>query len=161
MQHRVIVVGSAVGGSAVANAFGKAGIPTLVLEKGAERDDSTRGDILHPPTLAFLDRWGVLGPLHADGSLPITTMAVTSRELGRLATYRIPPAGRRGGDRGEPPAVAPDSAVERARQPGGVCERAQPELRLGRAGSRMGPEPGRPGGGRPRQPRLAVPLPLI
>jgi len=93
MQHRVIVVGAAVGGSAVANAFGQAGIPTLVLEKGAERDNSTRGDILHPPTLAFLDRWGVLGPLHEDGSLPITTMAVTSRELGRLATYSIPPAG--------------------------------------------------------------------
>src|SRR5574341_55355 len=85
MQHRVIVVGAAVAGSAVANAFGQAGIPTLVLEKGAERDNSTRGDILHPPTLAFLDRWGVLGPLHVDGALPITTMAVTSRELGRLA----------------------------------------------------------------------------
>jgi 2-polyprenyl-6-methoxyphenol hydroxylase-like FAD-dependent oxidoreductase len=93
MQHRVIVVGAAVAGSAVANAFGQAGIPTLVLEKGAERDNSTRGDILHPPTLAFLDRWGVLGPLHADGSLPMTTIAVTSRELGRMATYPIPPAG--------------------------------------------------------------------
>ena len=93
MQHRVIVVGAAVGGSAVANALGQAGVPTLVLEKGAERDNSTRGDILHPPTLAFLERWGVLGPLHEDGSLPITTMAVTSRELGRLATYPIPPAG--------------------------------------------------------------------
>src|SRR5919107_160310 len=67
MQHRVIVVGAAVAGSAVANAFGQAGIPTLVLEKGAERDNSTRGDILHPPTLAFLERWGVLGPLHEDG----------------------------------------------------------------------------------------------
>jgi 2-polyprenyl-6-methoxyphenol hydroxylase-like FAD-dependent oxidoreductase len=93
MQHRVIVVGAAVGGSAVANALGQAGIPTLVLEKGAERDNSTRGDILHPPTLAFLDRWGVLGPLHEDGSIPITTMAVTSRELGRMATYPIPPTG--------------------------------------------------------------------
>jgi 2-polyprenyl-6-methoxyphenol hydroxylase-like FAD-dependent oxidoreductase len=92
MQHRVIVVGAAVGGSAMANALGQAGVPTLVLEKGAERDNSTRGDILHPPTLAFLERWGVLGPLHEDGALPITTMAVTSRELGRLATYPIPPA---------------------------------------------------------------------
>jgi 2-polyprenyl-6-methoxyphenol hydroxylase-like FAD-dependent oxidoreductase len=89
MQHRVIVVGAAVGGSALANALGSAGIPTLVLEKGAERDNSTRGDILHPPTLAFLDRWGVLGPLHEDGSLPMTTIAVTSAELGRLATYPV------------------------------------------------------------------------
>jgi 2-polyprenyl-6-methoxyphenol hydroxylase-like FAD-dependent oxidoreductase len=93
MEQRVIVVGAAVAGGAVANALGQAGIPTLVLEKGAERDNSTRGDILHPPTLAFLDRWGVLGPLHADGALPVTTMAVTSRELGRLGTYPIPPAG--------------------------------------------------------------------
>ena len=49
MQQRVIVVGAAVGGSALANALGSAGIPVLVLEKGAERDNSTRGDILHPP----------------------------------------------------------------------------------------------------------------
>ena len=89
MQHRAIVVGAAVGGCALANALGQAGIPTLVLEKGAERDNSTRGDILHPPTLAFLERWGVLGPLHADGSLPMTTIAVTSAELGRLAEYLV------------------------------------------------------------------------
>lgn len=93
MQHRAIVVGAAVGGSALANALGRAGVPTLVLEKGAERDNSTRGDILHPPTLAFLERWGVLGPLHEDGSIPMTTLAVTSSELGRLATYPIEPAG--------------------------------------------------------------------
>lgn len=92
MEHRAIVVGAAVAGSAVANALGQAGVPTLVLEKGAERDNSTRGDILHPPTLALLDRWGVLGPLHADGLLPMTTIAVTSTELGRLATYPIAPA---------------------------------------------------------------------
>ena len=94
-----IVVGAAVAGSAVANALGQMGIRTLVLEKGPERDNSTRGDILHPPTLAFLDRWGVLADLHADGALPITKIAVSHRDLGRLATYDIPsrgegPAGR-------------------------------------------------------------------
>lgn len=93
MDHRVIVVGAAVAGSAVANALGQLGVPTLVLEKGAERDNSTRGDILHPPTLGFLDRWGVLGHLHRDGALPITEIAVSSRELGRLATYAIEPVG--------------------------------------------------------------------
>jgi 2-polyprenyl-6-methoxyphenol hydroxylase-like FAD-dependent oxidoreductase len=93
MQHRVIVVGAAVAGSALANALGQAGVPTLVLEKGAERDNSTRGDILHPPTLAFLERWGVLGPLHEDGAIPMTTIAVTSSELGRLATYPVKPVG--------------------------------------------------------------------
>src|SRR5215203_993686 len=91
-ERPVILVGAAVAGAALANALGQAGVPTLVLEKGAERDNSTRGDILHPPTLAFLERWGVLGPLHADGSIPMTTIAVTSSELGRLATYPVAPA---------------------------------------------------------------------
>lgn len=89
----VIVVGGAVAGLAAANAFGAAGASTLVLEKGPERDNSTRGDILHPPTLRFLSRWGVLDALHADGSLPITHIAVSHRDLGRLATYDVPPQG--------------------------------------------------------------------
>ena len=88
-MRRVIVVGAAVAGSAVANALGQLGVPTLVLEKGAERDNSTRGDILHPPTLAFLQRWGVLDDLCQDGALPLTDLAVTSRERGRLATFPI------------------------------------------------------------------------
>ena len=50
----VIVVGAAVAGSAVANALGARGIPTLVVERGFERDNATRGDFLHPPTLRFL-----------------------------------------------------------------------------------------------------------
>ena len=93
MQPRVIVVGAAVAGSAVANALGQLGVPTLVLEKGAERDNSTRGDILHPPTLAFLEHWGILDDLHRDGALPMTTIAVSSREGGRLATFPIEPVG--------------------------------------------------------------------
>jgi 2-polyprenyl-6-methoxyphenol hydroxylase-like FAD-dependent oxidoreductase len=92
-MHRVIVVGAAVAGSAVANALGQLGVPTLVLEKGAERDNSTRGDILHPPTLAFLEGWGVLDDLCQDGALPLTELAVTSRERGRLATFPIHPQG--------------------------------------------------------------------
>lgn len=89
----VIVVGAAVAGTAVANALGAAGVRALVLEKGAERDNSTRGDILHPPTLAFLDRWGVLEALHRDGALPITNLSVSHRDLGRLATYPVTPVG--------------------------------------------------------------------
>ena len=92
-MQRVIVVGAAVAGSAVANALGQLGVPTLVLEKGAERDNSTRGDILHPPTLAFLQGWGVLDELCRDGALPLTELAVTSRERGRLAIFPILPQG--------------------------------------------------------------------
>jgi 2-polyprenyl-6-methoxyphenol hydroxylase-like FAD-dependent oxidoreductase len=88
-QPTAIVVGSAVAGSAVANAFGALGIPTLVFEKGFDRDNSTRGDFLHPPTLRFLEPWGVLEWLYEDGALPIQHLAVSHRTLGRLATYEI------------------------------------------------------------------------
>src|SRR5438270_595203 len=66
----------------------------LVLEKGAERDNSTRGDILHPPTLAFLEGWGVLRELLADGALPMTSIAVSHRDRGRLATFAIESEGQ-------------------------------------------------------------------
>jgi 2-polyprenyl-6-methoxyphenol hydroxylase-like FAD-dependent oxidoreductase len=85
----VIVVGSAVAGSAVANALGALGVETLVLEKGFEKENSARGDFLHPPTLRFLDRWGVLEPLFDDGALPIYHLAISHRTLGRLATYDL------------------------------------------------------------------------
>src|SRR5215216_2323026 len=84
-----VVVGAAVAGSAVANALGSQGVPTLVIEKGFERDNSTRGDFLHPPTLRFLEPWGVLEGLFEDGALPIYHLAVSHRTLGRLATYDI------------------------------------------------------------------------
>ena len=95
----VIVIGGAVAGLAVANALGKHGVRTLVLEKGPERDNSTRGDLLHPPTLRFLEPWGVVDALHRDGALPITHMAVSQREQGMIACYPVPrqsegPAGR-------------------------------------------------------------------
>jgi len=88
-ETAVIVVGAAVAGSAVANALGARGIPTLVVERGFERDNSTRGDFLHPPTLRFLEPWGVLRGLFEDGALPIYHLAVSHRTLGRLATYDI------------------------------------------------------------------------
>lgn len=93
MDPRAIVVGSAVAGSSVACALGKQGIPTLVLEKGFNRDNSTRGDFLHPPTLRYLDGWGILAPLFEDGALPIYHLAVSHRTRGRLATYDIQAAG--------------------------------------------------------------------
>ncbi len=88
-ETAVIVVGAAVAGSAVANALGAGGVPTLIVERGFERDNSTRGDFLHPPTLRFLEPWGVLDGLFADGALPIYHLAVSHRTLGRLATYEI------------------------------------------------------------------------
>src|SRR5918911_5350198 len=88
-ETTAIVVGAAVAGSAVANALGARGVPTLVVERGFERDNSTRGDFLHPPTLRFLEPWGVLDGLFRDGALPIHHLAVSHRTLGRLATYDV------------------------------------------------------------------------
>jgi 2-polyprenyl-6-methoxyphenol hydroxylase-like FAD-dependent oxidoreductase len=92
-ERPVIVVRAAVAGAALANALGQQGVPTLVLEKGAERANSTRGDILHPPTLEFLNRWEVLEALFADGAQPYTHMAVSHRDLGRLGTWPLTPRG--------------------------------------------------------------------
>ncbi len=94
MDADVIVVGAAVAGSAVASAFGQRGLSTLVLEKGAERDNGTRGDILHPPTLRFLDGWGILRGLYADGALPMERLVVSTRDDGVIADYPIQPQGR-------------------------------------------------------------------
>lgn len=95
----VIVVGGAVAGGAVANALGGRGISTLLLEKVEREVHSTRGDLLHPPTLRILDGWGVLPMLHADGALPIIALAVSHAERGSIARFPLQavddsPAGR-------------------------------------------------------------------
>src|SRR3954467_4902333 len=94
LDTEVIVIGGAVGGLAVANAFGKLGLRTLVLEKGPERDNSTRGDILHPPTLRLLEPWGLLGALRAAGGRAMEPIAVSHGAMGRLATSPVTPQGR-------------------------------------------------------------------
>ena len=99
MDADVIVVGGAVGGGAVANAFGSAGVSTLLIEKVAREVHSPRGDLLHPPTLALLDRWGVLAALHAEGALPMQQLAVSHHRRGLIARFPITavndgPAGR-------------------------------------------------------------------
>src|SRR5919202_1890926 len=95
----VLVVGGAVAGGALANALGSRGVSTLVIEKVSREVHSTRGDLLHPPTLRLLEPWGVLAALHADGALPITELAVSHARRGLIARFPIPapgdgPAGR-------------------------------------------------------------------
>jgi len=95
----VVIVGGAVAGSALANALGCAGVRTLLIEKVSREVFSTRGDLLHPPTLGILDRWGVLATLREDGALPIQELAVTHARRGLIARFDIPgqtegPAGR-------------------------------------------------------------------
>src|ERR671933_476777 len=68
-------------------ALGSRGVPTLLIEKVSREVHSTRGDLLHPPTLRLLDRWGVLAALHADGALPITELAVSHAQRGLIARF--------------------------------------------------------------------------
>src|ERR687884_1919049 len=89
----VIVVGGAVAGAALANALGSRGVSTLIVEKVSREVHSTRGDLLHPPTLRLLDGWGVLQALHADGALPITELAVSHAQRGLIARFDVPAAG--------------------------------------------------------------------
>jgi len=95
----VVIVGGAVAGSSLANALGSRGVSTLLIEKVTREVHSTRGDLLHPPTLRLLDAWGVLDALHADGTLRITELAVSHRRRGILARFPLRatddgPAGR-------------------------------------------------------------------
>jgi len=95
----VVVVGGAVAGAALANALGSRGVSTLLIEKVSREVHSTRGDLLHPPTLRILDEWGVLHALHADGALPITELAVSHAQRGLIGRFCVPsvddsPAGR-------------------------------------------------------------------
>ena len=88
----VIIVGGAIAGGALANAFGSQGVRTILIEKVSREIHSTRGDNLHPPTLRILDGWGVLEGLHAAGALPITELAVSHAKRGMIARFQIPPA---------------------------------------------------------------------
>jgi len=89
----VIIVGGAIAGGALANALGSRGIPTLLVEKVSREVHSTRGDLMHPPTLRILDGWGVLDALHRDGALPITELAVSAADRGLVARFPIDAAG--------------------------------------------------------------------
>ena len=99
MDADVIVVGGAVAGAGLANALGSRGVRVLLIEKTRREIHSTRGDLLHPPTLSILRPWRVLDRFHEDGALPITELAVSSAAGGLVARFPIPavdngPAGR-------------------------------------------------------------------
>ena len=94
----VIIVGGAVAGASLANALGSRGVRTLLIEKVSREVHSTRGDLLHPPTLRMLQSWGVLEALIADGALPIQELAVSDHTR-LIARFPVPatddgPSGR-------------------------------------------------------------------
>jgi 2-polyprenyl-6-methoxyphenol hydroxylase-like FAD-dependent oxidoreductase len=125
VDAQVIVVGGAVAGASLANALGSLGVDTLLLEKVSREVHSTRGDLLHPPTLRILDGWGVLAALYADGALPITELAVSTRDA-LVARFPLTPAG----DGAAAPTIAvPHDRIEAVLA---ACAVARPSVRTAR-----------------------------
>lgn len=95
----VIIVGGAVAGAGLGNALGWYGVKTLVLEKATREIHSARGDLLHPPTLKMLEKWGVLEAMHADGTIPLTELAVTDSRRGMVGRFPVRQTGDGPADR--------------------------------------------------------------
>lgn len=89
----VVVVGGAIAGSAVANAWGSRGADVVLIEKSRREVHSTRGDILHPSALRRLEEWDALDSLWHERPLPITELAVTDARRGLIARYPVQPQG--------------------------------------------------------------------
>lgn len=67
----VIVVGARCGGSPLAMLLARAGYRVLVVDRAAFPSDTMSSHFLHPPAVAALSRWGLLGDLASTGCPPI------------------------------------------------------------------------------------------
>jgi 2-polyprenyl-6-methoxyphenol hydroxylase-like FAD-dependent oxidoreductase len=68
-----IVVGARCAGSPVAMLLARRGYRILLLDRGTFPSDTVSTHFIHPPGVAALRRWGVLGDLTATGCPPIDT----------------------------------------------------------------------------------------
>lgn len=73
----VVVVGGGVAGGAVACAFAIAGLRVTLFERRDLMRDPNRGDVLHPPTRALLDRWGAVEVLRKRGAFDMRYVVFT------------------------------------------------------------------------------------
>lgn len=87
-SKRVIVVGAGPVGLVAAVALGEAGIPVTVVEARKEVVDDLRASTFHPPTLEFLDRFGVTDALIAQG-LIAPHWQIRDRKQGAIATFDL------------------------------------------------------------------------
>ena len=69
MTEKIIVAGAGPVGLVLALSLAQAGIPVLVLEAGAALVQSPRAVVYHPPSVAVLDRLGLLPALREAGVL--------------------------------------------------------------------------------------------
>lgn len=87
-NKRVIVVGAGPVGLVAAVALAAEGIPVTVVEAQMEVVEDLRGSTFHPPTLSFLDRFGVTGKLIEQG-LIAPHWQFRDRRQGEIATFDL------------------------------------------------------------------------
>ncbi len=72
-SYDVIVVGARCAGSPTAMLLARKGYRVLLVDRATFPSDTLSTHVVHPPGIAALDRWGLLGQLTATGCPPITT----------------------------------------------------------------------------------------
>ena len=72
-SYDVIVVGARCAGSPTAMLLARKGYRVLLVDKTAFPSDTMSTHLVHPPGVAALDRWGVLGRLVTSGCPPIAS----------------------------------------------------------------------------------------
>ena len=93
-RYDVVIVGGAVAGATLANALGRAGVRTMLVEKLARERHGARGDVIHPPGLRALESLGLLDSLIADGALQMRWICLTDASRGLVAKYPMPAQGQ-------------------------------------------------------------------
>jgi len=90
-QRDVVIVGGGVAGAAAACAFGLAGVPVVLFERRDLVRDPNRGDNLHPPTRALLERWGAIDLLRRRGAFDVRFFVLTDALRRRRARFVLGP----------------------------------------------------------------------
>jgi 2-polyprenyl-6-methoxyphenol hydroxylase-like FAD-dependent oxidoreductase len=90
-SYDAIVVGARCAGSSTAMLLARAGHRVLLVDRASFPSDTMSTHLVHPPGIAALERWGLLGELVASGCPPIGSYRI---DFGPLAIEAAPlPAG--------------------------------------------------------------------
>ena len=90
-QRDVVIVGGGIAGAAAACAFARVGVPVVVFERRDLVRDPNRGDNLHPPTRALLERWGAVDLLRKRGAFDVRFFVLTDAPRRRRARFELSP----------------------------------------------------------------------
>ena len=97
-----IVVGARCAGSPTAMLLARAGLRVLLVDRATFPSDTLSTHVVHPPTAAALQRWGLLERLERTGCPPIETYSYDFGPFTITGTARTP---------GAPPAYCPRRIV--------------------------------------------------